>query len=524
MKFTRQYRKFRDAYFKVAVAACLFIIFVVPFVTRFSTSVDAKESESVAVDHTSGYSVLLNGKLVGYVENPQVAKDSLLSVRAQLNEKNGTTVYAESDLDFALVEDVDDFISEEELEATLYQMVSAVSYIPTDIAYTVRINDYMVTVGSEAEVVELLNAAAARIDGTDGYQVELVDQTSRGMVERTVNVAGADITMNEAAKVLATIDGTDTVQVTEETVFKDGVLYVGFEEDIEIIQTRNSGDNVVSVEEALEMITKEKAEKTTYEVVAGDCLTLISQKTDVPLEELYALNEGLTANTTLYIGDILTVTVPKPEISVVVKKEVTYEEEYNAPIIYVDNNSMYQGQSNVVSYGSAGYREVIAVVSYSNGREYSRDIINETIITEAVPKVVERGTLIPPTFINPVNYVCVTCYYGSRIHPVTGKPDFHTGVDLYVPTGTAVKASCGGTVTMACWYGGYGYCIDVDHGNGLKTRYGHLSSIEVSVGQTVSQGQRIALSGATGNVTGPHLHFEVLLWGNAKNPFEYLNK
>ncbi|MGN1188491.1 MAG: M23 family metallopeptidase, partial [Lachnospiraceae bacterium] len=138
---------------------------------------------------------------------------------------------------------------------------------------------------------------------------------------------------------------------------------------------------------------------------------------------------------------------------------------------------------------------------------------------------IERGTLIPPTFINPLSSMYVTSSFGYRTHPTSGQANsFHTGVDLYVPTGTAVKASCGGTVTLAGWNGGYGLCVDISHGNGLVTRYGHLSSIEVSVGQTVTQGQRIALSGATGNVTGPHLHFEVRLWDNPKNPFEYLNK
>lgn len=522
MKITRQFQKFKMAYLKVAVAACLFVIFIVPFASRFT--VDEVAAGEVA-EGTTCYSVVLNGVRLGVVEDADMANTALLNARTKLNTDYGLTVYADANLEVYVNETYKGRLSsQQDLENAMYSSILRCAYIPDDTVYTVRIDDFMVTVSSEAEVVELLEAAKNRMEGTEGFQVELVNETVRGYSQRTVNVTTADIAMNEASKVLATIDGTDTVQVTEDTVFKDGVLYVGFAEDIEIIETRGGASDVVSVQEALDMITKETAEKTVYEVVSGDCLTAIAEKTNITLDELYELNEGLTENTVLYAGDLLVVTVPTPEISVIVKEEITYEEEYNADVVYVDNNSMYQGQQNVISYGTPGYREVIAVVSYSNGSEYERNIINQTVIVEATPTVIERGTQIPPTFINPVNYISITSQWGSRTHPVSGKADFHTGVDMYVPDGTAVKASCGGTVTFAGWNGGYGYCIDISHGNGLTTRYGHLSSIEVSVGQTVTQGQRIALSGHTGNVTGPHLHFEVLLWGNSQNPFNYLNK
>ena len=90
-----------------------------------------------------------------------------------------------------------------------------------------------------------------------------------------------------------------------------------------------------------------------------------------------------------------------------------------------------------------------------------------------------------------------------------------------MPSGTAVKASSSGTVITAGWNGAYGYCVDIKHPNGTMTRYAHLSSIAVSYGQTVSQGQVIAYSGATGVVTGPHLHFELYINGCSVNPVDY---
>jgi len=98
----------------------------------------------------------------------------------------------------------------------------------------------------------------------------------------------------------------------------------------------------------------------------------------------------------------------------------------------------------------------------------------------------------------------------------------HTGIDIAGSIGSSVLAAAGGTVSFAGWDGGYGKCIVINHGNGLSTRYAHLSSIQVSDGQSVSRGQTIGLRGSTGNSTGPHLHFEVLSGGSFVNPLNYL--
>ena len=84
-------------------------------------------------------------------------------------------------------------------------------------------------------------------------------------------------------------------------------------------------------------------------------------------------------------------------------------------------------------------------------------------------------------------------------------------------------ASNTGTVVTAGWVSGYGYAVYINHADGRQTRYGHLSKVLVKVGQTVTQGQKIALSGNTGRSTGPHLHFEIRIGGSAVNPLNYLN-
>ncbi len=124
-------------------------------------------------------------------------------------------------------------------------------------------------------------------------------------------------------------------------------------------------------------------------------------------------------------------------------------------------------------------------------------------------------------FIWPVNGV-ITSPFGYRNHPIFGRSILHSGIDIGVDEGTPVHAADGGVVVEADWIGGYGNAVIIDHGNGLSTLYGHNSSLAVSAGQTVSQGQVIAYAGSTGNSTGPHVHFEVRANGDPVDPSAYL--
>lgn len=116
----------------------------------------------------------------------------------------------------------------------------------------------------------------------------------------------------------------------------------------------------------------------------------------------------------------------------------------------------------------------------------------------------------------------ITSPFGNRIHPITKTWKFHTGLDIGGSTGASIIAASSGTVIMASWYYGYGNCVMIDHGGGVVTLYGHLNSMSVSNGQSVSRGQQIGTCGSTGNSTGPHLHFEVRKDGSYVDPFSYV--
>lgn len=112
--------------------------------------------------------------------------------------------------------------------------------------------------------------------------------------------------------------------------------------------------------------------------------------------------------------------------------------------------------------------------------------------------------------------------FGNRIDPFTRRLSFHPGLDIVAPTGTPILAAAGGRVIFAGQKAGYGNAVEIDHGNGFVTRYGHASKIDVQVGQIVLPREPIAEVGSTGRSTGPHLHFEVIVQGVQVNPEDYL--
>jgi murein DD-endopeptidase MepM/ murein hydrolase activator NlpD len=123
--------------------------------------------------------------------------------------------------------------------------------------------------------------------------------------------------------------------------------------------------------------------------------------------------------------------------------------------------------------------------------------------------------------IRPVDVGYVSSYFGKRTDPFTGRIGRHEGLDFSARRGSKIYATADGTVCHAKYDRGYGYTIEIDHGNGIKTRYAHNDKLLVRKGQKVKRGDVIAHLGSSGRSTAPHLHYEVLVKGVAKNPLNY---
>ncbi|KAA1173133.1 M23 family metallopeptidase [Marinobacter salinexigens] len=122
----------------------------------------------------------------------------------------------------------------------------------------------------------------------------------------------------------------------------------------------------------------------------------------------------------------------------------------------------------------------------------------------------------------PITWGWLSSKYGYRSDPFTGKRTWHNGVDLAGKEGSDIISVAGGVVTWAGERYGYGNLVEIDHGDGLVTRYGHCKTVKVKVGDVVQKGEVVALMGSTGRSTGPHVHFEVLQNGKAKDPVKYI--
>lgn len=187
------------------------------------------------------------------------------------------------------------------------------------------------------------------------------------------------------------------------------------------------------------------------------------------------------------------------------------------------------GYNKVTKAGVKGTKEETHDIVYLNGKVTQDKLVSTLVTKEAVNEVVTVGVgksyytqsekmASSHGFVWPLNKNVraqfITAYWGDGRN--------HKGLDICSPYGTATYAVKDGTVEFAGWYGGYGYSIVINHGNGLKTRYAHSSKLLVKAGEKVTAGQTIALVGSTGNSTGNHLHFEVLLNGRQVNPYPYL--
>jgi murein DD-endopeptidase MepM/ murein hydrolase activator NlpD len=144
---------------------------------------------------------------------------------------------------------------------------------------------------------------------------------------------------------------------------------------------------------------------------------------------------------------------------------------------------------------------------------------SKTVNTDLVAKTGEFQPILPMG-----NIKNISSPFGRRLDPFTGFLEHHQGVDYPAANGTPILATANGTITQAGYNGGYGNLVEIDHGQGYTSKYGHASQILVRVGQQVKKGQVIALVGSTGYSTGPHLHFEIAQHGQAFNPLAFMTE
>jgi len=305
--------------------------------------------------------------------------------------------------------------------------------------------------------------------------------------------------------------------VTEGEVLKS----VDFEEEVTIEPMETTADRLLDRETALQVITTGTENPEKYIVKEGDSLWMIARANDMYVDDIVRAN-NIDENSILALGQELILVKSKPYINVVAQVEGHKNEKIPFETKVVTDSSSRSGVK-VKQEGEEGEKYIAYVDLRRNGSIEQRQIVEQKILKNAVDRILVKGTQVVQVASRGGGVGS-----GNLIWPVSGtitqyfKGSSHTGIDIGVKSGTPIKAADSGVVTFAGYQGGYGKFIIVDHGNGIVTRYAHCSVLKAAVGQRVSRGEVIALSGSTGRSTGPHLHFEVVQQSSFKNPLSYL--
>ena len=250
-----------------------------------------------------------------------------------------------------------------------------------------------------------------------------------------------------------------------------------------------------------------------YIVTKGDSLWNIAQKFDVKMHEIISLNE-LKNITHLSIGQKLKI----PASSAAIAQQGTITSSTAVQKSEVKDIVHYVQKGETLWQISRRYGVSLQSITKANGiSENSRILVGQKLI---IPNArTAPGTGSSPSFIWPLNGL-ITSHFGNRT--LGGRQVYHTGIDISSRTGSSIRAAESGKVSFVGYLSGYGNTVIIDHAGGYSTVYSHNSVNSVQKGQTVSKGDIIGQVGATGNATGPHLHFEVRVSGKPNNPLNYL--
>lgn len=412
-----------------------------------------------------GYEVIFNGTKLGIVKNVNDFENALTNVDANLTKwYDNSNVYYEKSISYQKVpiKNPKDIMDTEECENAVYNL----------------------------NIPLFCKGAVISVNGNEAVRVASVQ---------------------DAKTVINNIGNNYEQESSNEKLIKGSKV----KEDMEYKEKLISIDSAMDVKDAINYLSDSSSHKVEN-TGDSDILNKINES-----KKSTNLVSALNFREDEFSTDEIS---SKPSITITTVKQVTYKKDVAYKTVYRDDPDVYVGTNKVKQEGKDGEKKVTAVNTYENGTVVKSDIKKETVTEKSTSKIISRGT-------KPLPPVTST---GRFIMPASGtisalnKAGSHAGykaVDIANPQGTPVYASDTGIVTRASWYGGYGNCVDIDHGNGYSTRYGHNVKILVRVGQKVQQGEQIAVMGSTGNSTGPHCHFEIHYHGVSQvilNYFKYL--
>lgn len=316
-------------------------------------------------------------------------------------------------------------------------------------------------------------------------------------------------------------DKEDQIEQEQLSIGDAIVSDIKFSKEVSILEEETLPEDVLNIKQGVKLLEKGTLEEKIHKVKAGEVLGKIASKYDLSINKLQELNPSLAKDDILQIDQEINVTELKPYLNVLVYEDEMVEENINYDTEVIESEDMYKGDEKVKQTGKNGKKEVQYRTETRNGKEIDKVVVDEKITEKPIDKIVIKGTKVIPSrgsgdLIWPADGGYISSHMGMR----WGR--MHRGIDIARPTTRAIYAADHGVVESVAWNdGGYGNKIVINHNNGMRTIYAHLSSMDVKNGQVVEKGTEIGIMGTTGNSTGIHLHFEVHLNGKLKNPLDY---
>lgn len=456
----------------------------------------AEESTNVGKVHH----VYVNGKHIGQVSDQQIVEEII-------NEKLQQAQGKYEDIDLDIGENVK-FVSELVFNPT-YHNDAITKYLEENL--TVKADAVELSIGDE--VVGYFEDEMDAKKVIEDYKLKYIDKETLELIE---SAKSTEEESNGPQIVDTPLEPADIA------VGESIILDVALSKEVSYSTKKVNPKEVLTVADGLKLLEKGTLKEEKHTVQEGEVLGSIASKYDLSLETLLELNPSIKEDTLIQIGQEVNVTELKPFVDVVVKKEEKKKEEINYETEIVESDDLFKGDQKVKQQGSDGEKVVHYAVEIRNGKVTNRDVLEEEVTKEAVNKVIVKGTkVIPSRGTGNLSWPAVGGYISSHVGYRWGS--YHKGIDIAGPSNRSILAADNGTIVFAGYQGSFGNKIEINHNNGMKTIYAHLSSINVKVGQVVQKGQQIGVMGSTGNSTGVHLHFEVYKNGALQNPLNYLN-
>ena len=386
-------------------------------------------------------------------------------------------------------------------------LVSATSH-----AYLLEIDgEEIATFVSEKEAQEAIELCFKNINDSDAFEGrDLVRSYANDVEIKQVSAAGVVYSStNEVAEIL--LDKLDIVaEATAINIGGTNTIYVA--DDNQAIEAVNNAKNYYA---------DPQEDPSVIRVYTSEEITI--DKENVALDEVLSAEQA--TNMLLFGSTTAKSSSQQPLITVNVERTKTQTETLAFETIKQENASLSRGEENVLTEGVDGVQEVTYKVSEVNGVVIGSEEVSSNVLVEAVDEVVEVGVQYyvasrsdgggNGTYGWPVDGV-ITSRFGWRSR------GWHSGLDIAADLGTTIFAANEGTVIETNNESGYGLVVRIDHGDGMVTVYAHCGEFYVEPGDTVDRNTPIAAIGMTGTTTGPHVHFEIRIDGEAVNPLDYL--